>query len=71
MSHGGIPNQAMHVVYGMTPQANDQVVHFRFVNTAFSTVFCEPKRHKWVVWELNDFTHLAFKTIKPDEDEES
>lgn len=71
VSHGGILNQAMHVVLGMTPQANGQGVHFRFVNTAFATVYYEPDQHKWVVWGLNDFTHLAVKNIDLDEDEES
>lgn len=71
VSHGGILNQAMHVIFGITPQANGQGVHFRFVNTAFATVYYEPDRHKWVVWGLNDFTHLAVKNIDLDEDEES
>jgi 2,3-bisphosphoglycerate-dependent phosphoglycerate mutase len=71
VSHGGILNQAMHVVLGMTPQANGQGVHFRFVNTAFSTLYYEPNQHKWVVWGLNDFTHLAVKNVDFDEEEES
>lgn len=71
VSHGGILNQAMHVVFGMTPQAAGQGVHFRFVNTAFSTVHYDPGRHKWVVWGLNDFTHLAVRDFDLDEEEES
>ncbi|MBG0784015.1 MAG: histidine phosphatase family protein [Anaerolineaceae bacterium] len=71
VSHGGILNQALHVILGMTPQANGQGVHFRFVNTAFATVYYEPEQHRWVIWGLNDFTHLAFKGVDLDEDEES
>ena len=71
VSHGGILNQALHVVLGMTPQASGQGVHFRFVNTAFSTVYYAPSQHKWVVWGLNDFTHLAVKDVDLDEEEES
>ncbi len=71
VSHGGILNQALHVVLGMTPQANGQGVHFRFVNTAFATVYYEPEKHKWIVWGLNDFTHLAVKNFDLDEEEES
>jgi len=71
VSHGGILNQALHVVFGMTPQASGQGVHFRFVNAAFATVHYDPSRHKWVVWGLNDFTHLAVRDFDLDEDEES
>jgi broad specificity phosphatase PhoE len=71
VSHGGILNQAMHVVFGMTPQASGQGVHFRFVNAAFATVHYDPMKHKWVVWGLNDFTHLAVRDFDLDEDEES
>lgn len=71
VSHGGILNQAMHVVFGMTPQASGQGVHFRFVNTAFAKVYYDPTKHKWVVWGLNDFTHLAVRDFDLDEEEES
>jgi len=71
VSHGGILNQAMHVVFGMTPQASSQGVHFRFVNTAFSRVYYDPGKHKWVVWGLNDFTHLAVRDFDLEEEEES
>ena len=71
VSHGGILNQALHVVFGMTPQANGQGVHFRFVNAAFSTVYYDPDFHKWVVWGLNDFTHLAVRDFDLNEEEES
>lgn len=71
VSHGGILNQAMHVIFGMTPQACGQGVHFRFVNTAFSIVHYDPQQFKWIVWGLNDFTHLAVRDFDLDEDEES
>ena len=71
VSHGGILNQAMQVVFGMTPQAAGQGVHFRFVNTAFSKVYYDPEKYKWVVWGLNDFTHLAVRDFDLEEEEES
>ncbi len=71
VSHGGILNQAMHVVLGMTPQASEQGVHFRFVNTAYSIVYYDPRKHKWVIWALNDFTHLAVRDFDLEEEEES
>jgi 2,3-bisphosphoglycerate-dependent phosphoglycerate mutase len=71
VSHGGILNQALHVTFGMTPQAGGQGVHFRFVNTAFATVHYQPAKYKWVVWGLNDFTHLAVRDFDLDEEEES
>ncbi|MGI6740064.1 MAG: histidine phosphatase family protein [Brevefilum sp.] len=71
VSHGGILNQALHVIFGMTPQANGQGTHFRFVNTAFSTIHYAPAQHKWVVWGLNDFTHLAVKDFDLEDVEES
>ncbi|MFW5714347.1 MAG: hypothetical protein ACOCYU_06735 [Brevefilum sp.] len=58
--------QAMHVVLGMTSQASGKGVRFRFVNTAFSTVYCYSGNHKWVVWALNDFTHLAVQNFDLD-----
>jgi len=70
VSHGGILNQLMHVILGIAPQANDQGVHFRFINSAFSRVYYEPENHKWVVWGLNDFTHLAVKDLSPEGEEE-
>ncbi len=69
VSHGGILNQAMHVIFGMTPQAAGQGVHFRFINSAFAKVYYEPDKHKWVVWGMNDFTHLAVKDFEIDEEE--
>ncbi|QRN83538.1 histidine phosphatase family protein [Chloroflexota bacterium] len=64
VSHGGILNQALHVILGITPQANGQGTHFRFRNTAFSTLFYEPDHHNWVFWGLNDFTHLVVKNVE-------
>lgn len=71
VSHGGILNQALHVIFGMTPQANGQGTHFRFVNTAFSTIHYDPAQYKWLVWGLNDFTHLAVRDFDLEEEEES
>lgn len=61
VSHAGILNQLLHVIFGIAPQANDAGVHFRFMNTAFARVHYEPDKHKWVVMGLNDYTHLAVK----------
>lgn len=71
VSHGGILNQALHSVFGITPQANGQGVHFRFVNTAFATVYYYPDQHKWVVWGLNDFTHLAVRNFDLNQEDET
>jgi len=59
VSHGGILNQVMQVIFGIAPQANGQGVQFRFVNTAFAKMNYYPDSHKWVVLELNDYSHLA------------
>ena len=58
VSHGGILNQALNVMMGITPQANGQGIQFRFGNTAISTLQYEPESHRWVVLGINDFTHL-------------
>jgi broad specificity phosphatase PhoE len=70
VSHGGILNQALHVILGITPHANGQGAHFRFVNTAYATFHYEPENHKWIVWGLNDFTHLAVKNLDLEIEEE-
>lgn len=61
VSHGGLLNQALHVIFGIPPQANGQGIHFRFVNTAFATLYYQPLDHKWVVFGMNDYAHLALK----------
>ncbi len=57
VSHGGLLNQVMKAVVGVTPQANYQGAHFRFRNTAFATVMYFPERHRWYIVVLNDRAH--------------
>ncbi|OQX65030.1 MAG: hypothetical protein B5M51_01970 [Anaerolinea sp. 4484_236] len=57
VSHGGLLNQVMKAVVGITPQANYQGAHFRFGNTAFATVVYFPQTHRWNIEGMNDRTH--------------
>ncbi|MFH1446580.1 MAG: histidine phosphatase family protein, partial [Chloroflexota bacterium] len=62
VSHGGILNQVVCALVGVTPQANDQGARFHFVNAAFATIDYDPEIYKWTVFGLNDFTHLGIKS---------
>ena len=57
VSHGGLLNQFMHAVLGITPQANDQGVRFRFGNTGYVRLIYLPNRHTWQVLAVNDRNH--------------
>lgn len=57
VSHGGLLNQFMHAVLGISPQANDQGVRFRFGNTGYARLIYYPHRHTWQVLAVNDRTH--------------
>ena len=57
VSHGGLLNQFMHAVLGISPQANDQGVRFRFGNTGYARLIYFPNRHIWQVLAANDRTH--------------
>ena len=57
VSHGGLLNQLMHAVVGVTPQANDSGTRFRFGNTAFARLIYYPSQHRWAIDILNDRIH--------------
>lgn len=57
VSHGGLLNQVMHAMVGMTPQANDSGTRFRFHNTAFARLIYSPYHHRWSIDVLNDHAH--------------
>jgi len=57
VSHGGLLNQVMHAVSGVTPQANNAGVSFRFGNTAFAQLKYFPHQHRWTIDKLNDHSH--------------
>jgi 2,3-bisphosphoglycerate-dependent phosphoglycerate mutase len=57
VSHGGMLNQFMHAVMGITPQANNAGVRFRFDNTSFARLIYFPHQHRWAIDALNDHAH--------------
>lgn len=57
VSHGGLLNQFLHAVVGVTPQANNAGTRFRFGNTAFAQLTYYPNQHRWAIDNLNDHTH--------------
>ena len=57
VSHGGLLNQVMYAIVGITPQANFSGPRFRFKNTGFAHVIYLPKSHRWQIETLNDRTH--------------
>jgi len=57
VSHGGLLNQFMHAVIGVTPQANNAGTRFRFENTAFAQLLYYPHQHRWAIDRLNDHAH--------------
>lgn len=57
VSHGGLLNQFMHAIVGITPQANNAGTRFRFNNTAFAQLLYFPYQHRWVIEKVNDHAH--------------
>ena len=57
VSHGGLLNQVMHAVVGITPQANNAGTRFRFANTGFARLVYFPHQHRWAIETLNDHVH--------------
>lgn len=57
VSHGGLLNQVMHAIVGITPQANNAGLRFRFNNTAFANLIYHPHQHRWTIDTLNDHAH--------------
>lgn len=61
VSHGGLLNQLMYAVVGITPHANSSGPRFRFRNTGFAHVVYYPASHRWLIKALNDRAHWAGK----------
>lgn len=57
VSHGGLLNQVLHTIIGVTPQANFSGLRFRFKNTAFAHILYYPDAHRWQINSLNDCQH--------------
>jgi broad specificity phosphatase PhoE len=57
VSHGGLLNQVMHAIIGITPQANSSGLRFRFQNTGFTHVIYYPSSHRWAIETVNDHHH--------------
>ncbi len=62
VSHGGLLNQLMHAVVGVSHHADPSGVRFRFENTSFARVIYQPHLHRWVIDALNDHAHT--KSLK-------
>ena len=57
VSHGGLLNQIMYAIVGITPQANFSGPRFRFGNTGFAHVIYRPDSHRWQIEAVNDHAH--------------
>jgi 2,3-bisphosphoglycerate-dependent phosphoglycerate mutase len=57
VSHGGLLNQLMYAVVGITPHANSSGPRFRFKNTGFAHVIYLPDSHRWQIDAVNDRAH--------------
>jgi len=57
VSHGGLLNQVMYAIVGVTPQANFSGPRFRFNNTGFAHVIYRPDSHRWQIEAINDHAH--------------
>ena len=62
VSHGGMLNQLMHAIVGISHHADPSGVRFHFENTSFARVIYFPQRHRWAIDSLNDRAHL--KSLK-------
>lgn len=58
VSHGGLLNQVMRAISGVSPQPNTMGVQFRFDNTGFTTVTYDPSSYRWTITCMNDTHHL-------------
>ena len=57
VSHGGLLNQVMYAIIGVTPHANFSGPRFRFKNTGFAHVIYQPHTHRWQIDAVNDRAH--------------
>lgn len=58
VSHGGMLNQLMHAVVGITHHADPGGVRFHFENASFAKVTYYPHKHRWGIDAVNDRAHL-------------
>lgn len=58
VSHGGILNQALRFIMGVTPQPTSQGVTFRLLNCSFASLTYDPESYKWNILAINDGYHL-------------
>jgi broad specificity phosphatase PhoE len=58
VSHGGMLNQLMYTIVGISPHADPSGVRFRFENASFARVTYYPPQNRWVIDTLNDRAHL-------------
>jgi broad specificity phosphatase PhoE len=65
VTHGGILNQVMYAIVGITPSPNSQGPRFRFDNTGFAETSYDPANHIWRIICLNDHAHAD--GLDPDE----
>jgi 2,3-bisphosphoglycerate-dependent phosphoglycerate mutase len=63
VSHGGLLNQVIYAVVGITPHANFSGPRFRFGNTGFAHVVYLPNSHRWQIDALNDRSHWNGKDL--------
>ena len=57
VSHGGLLNQVMHAIVGITPHAGFSRPRFRFGNTGFSHLTYYEHSHQWQINTVNDRSH--------------
>jgi broad specificity phosphatase PhoE len=57
VSHGGILNQLMYAIVGITPSAGQSGPRFRFLNSGFAHVIYFSDSHRWQINALNDRAH--------------
>ena len=65
VSHGGLLNQLMYSILGITPQANYSGARFRFFNTGFAAFVYYPNEHRWQVDTINDHSHWNKVWLNP------
>ncbi len=58
VSHGGILNQVLRAIIGVTPQANGEGATFKLVNTGFAALTYDPAKFRWTITGFNDHAHL-------------
>ncbi len=63
VSHGGLLNQVMYAVVGITPSANFSGPRFRFGNTGYAHVVYYPHAHRWQINAVNNRCHWKAKNL--------